>query len=80
MDRKQRRELKRKIQWAYKIHRIVETMPKRYRDMILGSVVEKTDWNTMQEMYYYSERQMRNILNDALEEFQRRLQEREIDA
>lgn len=75
MDRKQRGELKRKIRLAYKIHRIVETMPKRYRDMILEIVVKKTDWNKMQENYYYSERQMRNTLNDALEEVSRRIRE-----
>lgn len=31
----------------------------------------------MQETYYYSERQMRNILNEALEEVDRRLRDGE---
>lgn len=77
MDRQRRRDLKRQIRRAYKIHRIVETLPARYRDIIQVAVAEKTDWNKMQETYYYSERQMRNILNEALEEMDRRIREDE---
>ena len=77
MDRQRRRDLKRQIRRAYRIQKIVETLPKRYRDIILGNVVRKTDWNKMQETYYYSERQVRNILNEALEEVSRRMQEEE---
>lgn len=73
MDRQRRRDLKRQIRRAYKIHGIVETLPARYRDIIRATVAEKTDWNRMQETYYYSERQMRNILNEALEEMDRRI-------
>ncbi len=80
MDKQERRKLKRKIRSAYskenpdrKIQQIVEGMPKRYRDMLLSKIVEKSDWNKMQETYYYSERQLRNIMNEALEEFRRRM-------
>ena len=74
MDRQNRRELKREIRRAYKIHRIVETMPQRYRDVILEVLIRKTDWNKIQERYYYSERRMRDILNEALEEVRRRIE------
>lgn len=73
MDRRTRQELKREIRRAYKIHRIVESLPQRYRDVILEILIRKTDWNKMQEMYYYSERRMREVLNEALEEVERRM-------
>ena len=73
MDRRTRRELKREIRRAYKIHRIVESLPQRYRDVILEILIRKTNWNKMQEMYYYSERRMREVLNEALEEVERRM-------
>lgn len=75
MNRKQRRELGRKIRQAYRIQLVVETLPLRYREMILGKIVRGKDWNKMQENCYYSERQMRNILNEALDEVGRRLSE-----
>ena len=77
MDRQRRRDLKRQIRRAFTVYRIVETLPARYRDIIQATVTTKTDWNKMQETYYYSERQMRNILNEALEEVDRRLRDGE---
>lgn len=47
----------------------------RYREMVLEKIVRGKDWNKMQENCYYSERQMRNILNEALDEVGRRLSE-----
>lgn len=75
MTRKQRRELGRKIRQAYRIYSTVETLPMRYREMIREKIVRGKDWNRMQENCYYSERQMRNILNEALDEVGRRLSE-----
>lgn len=77
MNRKQRREISRKIRQAYRITRTVETLPMRYREMVLEKIVRGKDWNKMQENCYYSERQMRNILNEALDEVGRRLSEGE---
>lgn len=77
MDRRERKKLKQQIRRAFYLTGIVEELPVRYRDIILAAVTTKTDWNRMQEKYYYSERQMRNILNEALEEVRRQMQERE---
>lgn len=73
MDRQQRMKLKHEIRRAYKICGIIDGLPKRYRDMILECVVSNQGWNKIQEKCHYSERQGRNILNDALEETQKRL-------
>lgn len=77
MERQKKREFQAKIRSKYpkdeNLRRIIDALPKRYRDMILERVIQKTDWNKMQEKYYYSERQMRNILDEALEELHRRL-------
>lgn len=73
MDRRQRAELKRELRKAYKIYYIVNGLPKRYRDMILDCVISNKNRYKIQEKYHYSERQCRNILNEALEETKKRL-------
>lgn len=73
MDRQGRTKLKHEIRKAYKIHRIIDGLPKRYRDMILDCVIYNKNRYKIQEKYHYSERQCRNILNEALEETGKRL-------
>lgn len=68
MDRRQRAELKREIRKAYKIYGIIEGLPKRHRDMILDCVIYNKNQYKIQEKYHYSERQCRNIMNEALDE------------
>lgn len=55
------------------IQRAVEALPKRHRDVIQARLASGTDWNRMEEIYYYSERRMRDIMNEGLDELERRL-------
>lgn len=73
MNRQQRAKLKKEIRKAYKIHSIIDELPKRYRDVILDGIIHGRNWYEMQEKYHYSERQLRNNLNEALEELNRRI-------
>lgn len=73
MDRNQRQKLKREIRRAYKIHTAIDDLPKRYRDVVLDGIIHGRNWHEMQEKYHYSERQIRNNLNEALEELNRRI-------
>ena len=54
------------------IQRMVEALPRRYREVILDKI-EGKKWSELEEIYYYSERRLRELLNEGLEELERRL-------
>ena len=55
------------------IQAVVETLPRRYREVILDKIVDESKWSELEEIYYYSERRLRELLNEGLEELDRRL-------
>lgn len=49
------------------IRNTVESLPKRYYDLIFGRIIQKKKWFKLEDELYYSERRMRSLLNDAIE-------------
>lgn len=79
MNRAERQALKWEIRQTYQarertpLRELIESLPRRYRDLLEDKYLRRLKWDEMQDRHYYSEGQMRNILNAALEELRRRL-------
>ena len=56
-----------------RIFRIISGMPRRYQEVISCRILRKMSWAQFEETHYYSERQGRNHLNEALEMLDREL-------
>ena len=80
MELQERRRFEQIIREAYSgetpnsaLQEIVETLPKRYRDVIQCRVIEGLSWFDVQDRLFYTERRGRDILIEAIAEVQRRM-------
>ena len=71
----ERKEVVRVIRWAFEttgpdqaeVRNYTAELSQKEKEILNGRVLRRLSWSSMQEEYYYSERQMRNILNTALD-------------
>lgn len=79
----ERKQIENAILWVYgengilsedqmELFLIVESLPKRYFDIVIGRIVQGKKWSQMESEYFYSERRMRDILKEAMEILERR--------
>lgn len=85
MDRKiQRKQIENVLLWVYggngildgdqmKIFLMVEGLPKRYFDLVIGKIVQGKKWSQMEGEYFYSERRMRSLLGEAMEMLEKKI-------
>lgn len=57
------------------VRTIVESLPKRYYDLVCRRVIQKKRWLQLEDELHYSERRMRTLLTEALELLNRRITE-----
>lgn len=72
----EKKQVEQMLLWAFEeenpsdeqreIRAILEKMPARYSKVVRGRILQGEKWSRLEEKYYYSERQMRNILSEAI--------------
>lgn len=85
MNRKiDRKQIENVLLWVYggkgifdedqmKICLLVESLPKRYFDFVIGRIVQGKKWSQMEREYFYSERRMRSLLNEAMDMLEKKI-------
>lgn len=69
MDRKQAMRIIQRDYETPEVKAFLQALPEQTRDIIHGRAIERRNWPSMEFTSHYSERQMRNILNAALDQF-----------
>lgn len=79
----ERRRCIRAIRWAFDsdgpvqegIRKLVNSYPDKQKQILFDRILKRCSWSVMQDSHHYTERQLRNILNAALDEIGCRVEE-----